>query len=310
MVLQSEIKKILEKQQYRFIGNHSLVKICYWTRQSLSKNIVCFKEKWYPPVESHRCMQITPYFGCNFHCLHCWRLHSGDRPNLIWKEFPLEETDEPSEIVEKAIDARKKLLSGFKGNLNVDKNKFEEALKPTMMTLSLTGESTLYSRISELILEAKKRKMITFLVTNGSMPEVLENFDALPWQLYVTLPAPNEKIFLKVCRPLISDGWKRINKTLELFSSLNCRTAIRLTLVKGLNMINPKGYAKLIEKTNADFVECKSYMHVGESQKRLSKEDMPSIEDIRQFTQKLSEHIGYTVKDEDTASRVVLLSKE
>ncbi len=310
MKIGPELKRVFEKQQYRIVGNHSLVKVCYWTKKSLSENRVCFKEKWYPPVESHRCMEITPYFGCNFNCLYCWRLHPGDRPNLKWKEFPLEKYDEPSDIIENAIEARKKLLSGFKGNPNVDKKKFEEALKPSMMTLSLTGEPTLYPKISELIKEGNKRNIITFLVTNGSMPNVLANLDPLPWQLYVSLSAPDKGTFVKTCRPLASGMWEKVNETLELFSSLDCRTVIRLTLVNGLNFFKPEKYAKLILKAEPKFIEAKSYSWIGESRKRLPSTAVIPLEKLKEFAQKIAEYTGYRIKDEDTASRVVLLSKK
>ncbi|HDO42073.1 MAG TPA: 4-demethylwyosine synthase TYW1, partial [Candidatus Bathyarchaeota archaeon] len=179
-----EIRKIYHRQGYRLVGKHlhSAVKICQWTKESLRSGRVCYKELWYPPVKSHRCMQMTPYIGCNCHCLYCWRIHSGDREGLNWREFPLglEEFDEPAEIIEELIEKRKELLSGWKGNPRVSKEKFEEALKPTMMTMSLTGEPTLYPRISELVVEAEKRGMITFLVTNGTIPEALERMNPLP----------------------------------------------------------------------------------------------------------------------------------
>ncbi|KYH41899.1 MAG: wyosine biosynthesis protein TYW1, partial [Candidatus Bathyarchaeota archaeon B63] len=82
--------------------------------------------------------------------------------------------DEPARIIDEAIEQRRLLLSGWKGNPRVDRGKFEEALKPTMMTMSLTGEPTLYPMISDMIVEAEKRGMITFLVTNGTVPESLE----------------------------------------------------------------------------------------------------------------------------------------
>ncbi|RLI04414.1 4-demethylwyosine synthase TYW1, partial [Candidatus Bathyarchaeota archaeon] len=155
-----EFQKILHRQGYRIVGTHchSAVKICQWTKESLRNNRVCYKELWYPPVESHRCMMMTPYLGCNLHCLHCWRLHSGDRPGLRWKEFPLEIEgfDEPAEIIDEAIKQRRLLLSGWKGNPKVERRKFDEALNPTMMTMSLTGEPTLYPMISEMIEEAEK----------------------------------------------------------------------------------------------------------------------------------------------------------
>ncbi len=311
MVIPKKIREVLEKQQYRIVGNHSSVKICRWTKNSLTEGRVCYKEKWYG-IESHRCMEFSPnVIWCNHHCLWCWRLQSGDRSNLSWKEFPFkpEKIDEPKEILEQAIEARKKLLSGFKGNSKVEMKKWEEAIKPTNIAISLSGEPTLYSKLSELIQESHKMKMKTFLVTNGTNPEVLEKLDPLPWQLYITLPAPDKQTYLKSCRPLIPDGWKRINKSLELFPSLDCRRVIRLTLVKGLNMIKPEEYAKLIEKTNPDFVEVKGYVHVGESQKRLPMDAMPYHEDVKEFAEQIAEHSSFKIKDEFKPSRVVLLTK-
>jgi len=251
----SEVEKILEKQQYRMVGNHSSVKVCHWTKESLTSGRVCFKERWYPPVESHRCMEFTPVTSfCNHHCLWCWRLHSGDR-GLVWDEFSLTKgkIDEPREILERAIGARKKLLSGFKGNPKVDKKKFEEALKPTMLSISLTGEPLMYPKLSELIEEGLKMNVISFLVTNGTLPEKLNELETEPFQLYITLPAPDEKTYKKACVPLVKDGWKRMNESLELMKSFDCRKVIRLTLVKDLNMKNPEKYSKLILKTNCDF---------------------------------------------------------
>jgi len=93
-----KLKQILEKQQYRIVGGHSAVKICHWTKESLRVGRACYKELWYPPVKSHRCMQMTPYLGCNYHCLHCWRLHSGDR-GMEWEELPFTRRfDEPEEM--------------------------------------------------------------------------------------------------------------------------------------------------------------------------------------------------------------------
>ncbi len=304
--------EVYRKQGYRLLGKnkHSAVKICWWTKESLRADRVCYKELWYPPVKSHRCMQMTPYIGCNYHCLYCWRLHSGDRPGLSWKEFPLNvrELDEPGEIVEEAIEKRKRLLSGFKGNPKVDKKKFEEALKPTMMTMSLTGEPTLYPRVPDLNVEAKKRGMITFLVTNGTMPKALESMNPLPFQLYVSVSAPDKNTHVRVTKPLIKDGWERLNRTLELLPSLETRKVIRLTMVKGWNMTNHKGYAKLIEKAEPDFIEVKAYEWVGESQKRLPKEAMPFMEDVREFAKRISELTGYEIKGEYKPSGVALLS--
>ncbi|MEM2166698.1 MAG: 4-demethylwyosine synthase TYW1 [Candidatus Bathyarchaeia archaeon] len=306
-----EIKSLYYKQGYRLAGKHlhSAVKICQWTKESLRSGRVCYKELWYPPVQSHRCMQMTPYIGCNCHCLYCWRVHSGDREGLIWREFPLEvgEFDEPAEIIEELIERRKELLSGWKGNPRVDRRKFEEALKPTMMTMSLTGEPTLYPRISELIVEAGKRNMITFLVTNGTMPEVLENMDPLPFQLYVSVPAPDKSTYLKIVRPLIKDAWERLNRTLELLPSLETRRVLRFTVIKGWNTMNIEGYAKIVEKAKPDFIEVKAYEWVGQSRERLPREAMPYMEDIEDFSSRLANLTGYEIKGRYEPSGAILL---
>jgi len=307
-----DIRKIYRKQGYRLVGSHShsAVKVCQWTKESLRNNRVCYKEMWYPPVQSHRCMMMTPYLGCNCHCLYCWRLHSGDRPGLRWKEFPfdVEDFDEPEEIVEEAIERRKKLLSGWKGNPKVDKTRFEEALMPKMMTMSLTGEPALYPKTSALVEEAKKRGMISFLVTNGTEPEALERMEQLPFQLYVSISAPNSKLYIQIVRPLVKNAWERLNRTLLLLPSLETRKVLRLTMIKGWNMIRHEEYAALIQKAEPDFIEIKAYEWVGESQKRLPKNAMPYMEDIEEFASKIAELTGYTVKGEYRPSGAALLA--
>ena len=310
--LTPEIIRMYHRQGYRLVGRHlhSAVKICQWTKESLRSNRVCYKELWYPPVQSHRCMQMTPHIGCNCHCLYCWRTHSGDREGLYWKEFPLDvdEFDEPAEIVEDAIKRRRELLSGWKGNPKVDRRKFEEALKPTMMTMSLTGEPTLYPRISELVVEARKRGMITFLVTNGTMPKVLEKMNPLPFQLYVSVPAPDKKTYIKIVRPLIKDAWERVNKTLELLPSLETRKVLRFTVIKGWNTSNLEGYANIVKKAKPDFIEVKAYEWVGESMKRLPREAMPYMSDVEEIAEKLSSLTGYEIKGKYEPSGAILLA--
>ncbi|MEM3478978.1 MAG: 4-demethylwyosine synthase TYW1 [Candidatus Bathyarchaeia archaeon] len=310
--LKPEVIRAYHRQGYRFAGKHlhSAVKICQWTKESLRSNRVCYKELWYPPVQSHRCMQMTPYFGCNCHCLHCWRMHSGDREGLVWKEFPLEteEFDEPSEIIDELIEKRKDLLSGWGGNPRVDGRKLEEALRPTMMTMSLTGEPTLYPKISELIFEARKRGMITFLVTNGTMPEILEKMDPLPFQLYISVLAPDKNTYIKVARPLIRDAWERLNKTLELLPSLETRRVLRLTVIRGWNTHNIEGYSKIIEKSRPDFIEVKAYEWVGQSRERLPKEAMPYMRDVEEIAYNIADLTGYEIKGKYEPSGAVLLA--
>jgi len=309
---EAKIHKIYYRQGYRLVGSHlhSAVKVCQWTKESLRHNRVCYKELWYPPVQSHRCMMMTPYLGCNCHCLYCWRLHSGDRLGLSWKEFPLDvkEFDEPAQIIDQAIEKRKLLLSGWKGNPKAERSKFQEALKPMMMTMSLTGEPTLYPKTSELIEEAQKRDMITFLVTNGTMPEVLEKMAPLPFQLYVSISAPNKRLYATIVKPLRKNAWERLNKTLELLPSLNTRKVLRLTMIRRWNMTSHEEYAELVRKAQPNFIEVKAYEWVGQSQKRLPKNAMPYMKDIEEFAADLSHLSGYTVKGKYEPSGAVLLA--
>ena len=221
----------------------------------------------------------------------------------------IEGFDDPAQIIDEAIEQRKLLLSGWKGNPKVDRRKFEESLTPTMMTMSLTGEPTLYPMISEMIGEAEKRNMITFLVTNGTMPKVLEQMDNLPFQLYVSILAPNRRDYIRLARPLIKDAWERLNMTLDLLPSLETRKVLRLTMIKGWNMTDHEKYAEIIEKAQPDFIEVKAYEWVGESQKRLPKNAMPYMSDIEEFAEKLSLLTGYAIRGKYEPSGAVLLTR-
>jgi tRNA wybutosine-synthesizing protein 1 len=238
---------------------------------------------------------------CNQKCSFCWRDLSQTRTE--WEG----EYDDPKTIIEGAIKAQNNLLCGFGGNKKVDRKKLEESKKPTNAAISLAGEPTLYPEIDELIAEFHRQDFTTFLVSNGMYWEKLGNLDNEPTQLYVSLDAPNEKVYKELCNPQINDGWSNLNKTLELMNSFDSRTAIRITSVKGKNMINTDEYAKLINKANPKFVEVKAYMFVGSSRKRLSLDNMPSHQEVRDFAQEIADKTGRELTKEAEVSRVVLL---
>jgi tRNA wybutosine-synthesizing protein 1 len=301
--MNEELKKILKKQHYAIAGSHSGVKLCHWMRQSLLFNRECYKQTFYG-IKSHRCLQMTPSINqCNHMCLFCWR-HQG----FTEKDFA--EVDDPKFILDESIEAQRKLITGFKGDSRCDQVKWKEANDPNMLACSLSGEPTLYPRLGEFFEECHKRKITTFLVTNGTNPEALEKLNPLPKQLYVSIVAPNEKVYRKICSPLISDGWDKINQTLELLPSINTRTVIRHTLVKGWNMAEKyiKEYAKLDRKANPLFIEPKGYVFVGYSRKRMNISNMPSHKSVKDFSNKLNEELGYHLLMEKPDSRVVLLS--
>lgn len=303
--MNEEILKILRKQRYAIVGKHSGVKLCHWLRQSLLHNRVCYKQKFYG-IESHRCLQLTTAINhCTQNCLFCWRYQG-------FTELTIEDPDDPEFILEEAIKAQRRLITGYKGDPRVDINKWKEANEPRHIACSLTGEPTIYPRLGEFFEIAHRKGMTTFLVTNGTNPEVLENLDPLPTQLYVSMVAPSEDIYKKLCRPMIRKGWERLQKTLEILPSLDTRIVIRHTLVDGWNMKDEyiKEFAKLDEKADPLFIEPKAYMFVGYSRKRLTIDNMPSFEKIKEFGKKLSQELGYHYLSESRDSRVVLLSRE
>ncbi len=303
--MHEELKKILEKQHYSIVGEHSGVKLCHWMRQSLLFKRECYKQSFYG-IRSHRCLQMTPSIHqCNHMCLFCWRYQG-------FTEKKFETVDGPKFILEGAIEAQRKLITGFKGDERCDQGKWEEANDPNMVACSLSGEPTLYPRLSEFFEECHKKNMTTFLVTNGTNPDALENMDTLPKQLYVSIVAPNEELYKKVCSPLISNGWERIKKTLEILPSLDTRTVVRHTLVQGMNMDEKfiSQYAKLDDGASPMFIEPKGYVFVGYSRRRMNISNMPSHEKVKNFGEKLAAEIGYDLIMEKSDSRVVLLSKD
>jgi tRNA wybutosine-synthesizing protein 1 len=302
-MLSKERIRDLEKQGYRFSGSHSAIKVCSWTKKALLDEDVCYKNTFYG-IQSHRCVQMTPSFCDTMRCVWCWR--DTDFTKEVW-DFPV---DDPKMIIDGCIVQHKEYIKGFAGNSKTNMKKYREALNPLHFAISLSGEASFYPKLPELIDEIKKRGMTAFLVTNGTNPAMLKKLiKHQPTQLYITLPAPDEQTYIRCCSPLISDGWKKILESLKLLQKFK-RSTIRLTLVKHENMIQPELYAKLIMDAKPLFVECKAYVWVGHSRKRLTLANMPVHPEIVEFAQKICEHSDYKIIDEKKESRVVLLMKK
>lgn len=294
------IKKNLEKQGYRVVGKHSAIKICLWCRHSIRNKGSCYKNTFYN-IQSNRCIQMSPaVLNCYHRCQFCWR----DLDTSIPKE--VEEPDEPDFIIEDCITKQREVLQGFKGK-GFDEPKFEEAMSPKHFALSLAGDATLYPLLPELIEKIHKKNLTTFLVTNGLRPDILEKVK--PTQLYVTLPAPDEETYNKVCRPSLKDGWKRLNDSLKLLRE-NKRGTIRLTLARGLNLLNPEGYAKIIKNLDFKFLELKAFMSVGYARYRTTYEQMPSFIEINDFAKEISKHTNLKIVDFKKESRVILMAEQ
>ncbi len=306
-MITADVKLILKKQQYEVVGSHTRVKTCHWTKSDLRGEGGCYKNKFYG-INSHQCVQMTPTFICNNACVFCWR-------DLRYHTEPAmkESIDDPAFIVEGTIEAQRKLLSGFGGNEKTSEEKFERAMEPQHVAISLDGEPTLYPKLAELIKEYKKKGFSTFVVSNGLLPDRIEKlFEEPPTQLYISVDAPNEELFTIIDRPIIKNAWQGLYKTLSMLPKLRekMRTVLRFTLIKGLNIIEPEQWADIIKLSNPMFVEVKAYMWVGMSRERLEQFNMPEHEEVKQFALEIAKHADYKLIDEHEPSRVVLLMKE
>jgi tRNA wybutosine-synthesizing protein 1 len=99
-------------------------------------------------------------------------------------------------------------------------------------------------------------------------------------------------------------------RTLELLPSLDTRKVIRHTLVKDMNLGWVDEYAKLDKIADTDMIEPKGYVFVGSSRMRLHNANMPSFEEIMDFSTRLGDIVGMEVIKQKPDSRVVLLAKD
>lgn len=320
--MKDKIKKNLEKKKYG-VFEEAGVQVCRWTKNSLNDKGVCWKEKFYG-IESHRCCQFSPcLMYCDNSCVHCWR------PIEYGGSGYLDEKTNAEELLNKIINLRKNLLMGYKGNIKNNK-KFEEAINPTIFTFSLSGEPCLYRGLASLIREIRKRKAVSFLVTNGLHPDILidlENVNALPTQLTLSCNACNKKLFDKWHKSKKRNAWNEFNKTLGVLKNLKgkTRTVLRLTLVKkseGGNLKeltnmedrHVKEYVGLIKKSMPMFIHVKGYMSVGFARERMDYDKQPWHYEIKRFAEKLiSEMQGdkdlkeYKILAEEKRSNVVVI---
>ncbi len=291
-------QQMLARQGYYAIGSAGAVKTCLWLKKSLRDEGVCYKEQFYG-VRSHRCMQMTPTVHCNQRCLHCWRATDLDTlsdPHV----------DEPQTLIEASLHAQRRLISGYKGYAQTNVEKFRQAGEPTQVALSLSGEPTLYPYLDELVSLYTHRHMTTFVVSNGSVPTMLERIR--PTQVYVSLNSPDETGYYTMCNPR-THRFEQLLESLGVLADHPSRTAIRVTLAREVNARDPESYARLIERAEPDYIEVKSYMHLGYSRRRLPRAAMLTYGEVEAFAQQIAEHLGYAFAGSSQISRVAILSK-
>ena len=282
-------------------GATAALKPCLWCSRSLREEGHCYKQQFYG-IESHRCVQMTPTLRCNQRCLFCWRSFEHEAKDTV--DIP------PEEILSRIPALQKKGLAGYSWKVNpkVTRERWTEALLPRHVAISLSGEPTLYPHLPALIDLFTKVGLTTFLVSNGTNPEMLAR--CKPFQTYVSLDAPDPETYAKVCRPL-GDPEEFRDRVLESLQLLGRRrSAIRVTLVAGLNDFAPERYAAMIQESGATFAEIKGYMYLGYSRNRLESTNMPDHTRVRKFAEAVAAECDYRVKDENVPSRVVLLERE
>ncbi|HYK93912.1 MAG TPA: 4-demethylwyosine synthase TYW1 [Thermoplasmata archaeon] len=293
----------LSDQGYQLTGRHSAVKLCYWTRQSLTQGRDCYKGRFYG-IQSHRCLQMSPAIdSCNLHCRFCWRNQGWENDEMM------AEYDEPERLLERSIEAQRRILSGFKGEAGVSGERWAEAQRPRHIAISLTGEPTLYPKMNRFLELCHAEGITTFLVTNGTNPDGLRALDPLPTQLYVSVTAPNREVFRRLTLPAQEDAWERVLESLRILRHLPTRRVVRHTLVRGWNLGWVRDYAELDQEARPDFIEPKGYVYMGKSRQRLGRDHVPTHEEIQSFAHRLAGASGYRILDESPESKVVLLGR-
>lgn len=290
---------------YRFVGRHSAIKVCNWTKESIRGKNVCYKNTFYG-IESNQCVQMTPaMFFCTFNCLHCWRNFDYIMPRTQ------EAWDAPEQLLDACIGAQTEILQGFYGNPNADRVKLDKAMTPQHVAISLSGEPTLYPHLPEFIDEIMDRGMTAYLVSNGTKPEMIQKLiEHQPTNLYISFYGTTPEMYKRTAVPMVKDFWERVMHSMSLLKHFDCNTVMRLTLSKGLNFTDPEGYAAFAEKFGPKFIEVKAFMAVGGSRRAMRYEDMPLHPEIQEFAAAIEQHSSYRIVKEKADSRVVLLTRE
>jgi len=187
-------------------------------------------------------------------------------------EFSIQTRDEVEELLNRVLTHPEDIMKAH-----------NEAITPNHAAISLDGEPLLYPELDGLVREFRKRDMSTFIVTNGTLPNKIETLNSLPSQLYITLPACTQQMYKKICRPMVKNGWERLMDSLNLINSLSCRTVVRLTAIKDLNINDNviKDYIKIIEKANPNFFEIKGFTL--QAKALLIKERLKSDKQVQDF---------------------------
>ncbi len=214
-----------------------------------------------------------------------------------------------------------KLMDQLVTNEEDIKQAYNRALHPNHAAISLDGEPTLYPHIGEFVDTFRKKKFTTFIVTNGTTPEViseLQETNSLPSILYVTLPPPSISDYKHIHRPKIKDAWEKIHTTLKMLKDLKTRTVLRITAVNHLNIQDKlvDGYVSKIEEIQPNFIDIKGFTLEGASMSisdRLDSDQpgsyyFPEFSELMHFANLVSDRSGLKIVETHEKSRDILLT--
>ncbi|CAH6718375.1 S-adenosyl-L-methionine-dependent tRNA 4-demethylwyosine synthase [[Candida] jaroonii] len=306
--------KSLTKQGYTIVGSHSGVKICRWTKSALRGRGSCYKFAFYG-IKSHLCMETTPSLACSNKCVFCWRHGTNPVAKSNWRWV----LDPPEKVLEGALAGHYKKIKQMRGVPGIQMDRFEEAFRVRHCALSLVGEPIFYPHINEFVEMLHEQEISSFLVCNAQHPDNLAKLSKIT-QLYVSIDAPNRTDLRKIDRPLNSDFWERMMSCLDILRTVQShqRTVFRLTLVKGFNMDEVKGYADMVERAQPSQIEVKGATFCGSSNANgnpLTMQNIPFYEECKIFVESLtaelkSRGLKYNIAAEHAHSCCILIAHD
>jgi len=101
-------------------------------------------------------------------------------------------------------------------------------------------------------------------------------------------------------------------KKLDLLSEINTRTVLRMTMIRNFNDSTNyiDEFTDLMNRGNPNFIEIKSYMHIGMSTHRLENSDMLKMMKIRSLSPFTCKSLAtFSIMDESEISRIVVSSE-
>mgnify|MGYP003508312209 FL=1 len=91
---------------------------------------------------------------------------------------------------------------------------------------------------------------------------------------------------------------------------MNTRIVLRMTVIRNFNDSTNyvDEFADMMKIGNPDFIEIKSYMHIGMSTQRLENSDKLDMDEIRNYSHLLCKSLDrFSIMDESEISRIVVL---